>query len=229
MIEVAVNTKQVRRARNRARRKGLPANLSLQEWTETLQDFEQKCAYCGGGNIITLDHYIPLNCGGGSSIDNCVPCCPSCNLSKSGVLPEDAKLISRSAIQRVERYLELRRQGRRSSFEKIFLEEQGDEKKMHANYEEKANKRVTSKRVDQVLTSGERLTLFYDPQQVVLQISHTLPGDSPYPSSYQIAAQLTSTECLKLATKLLNAIAPPENELVLSSSQEVQTGNPWNI
>ncbi|GAA6619222.1 HNH endonuclease [Scytonema sp. NUACC26] len=45
--------------------------------------FELCCAYCGKATQCQLDHFVPVCKGGADSIDNLIPACPSCNLSKN--------------------------------------------------------------------------------------------------------------------------------------------------
>lgn len=45
--------------------------------------YEQRCAYCGASEELTLDHVMPISRGGSNSIDNCVPACWPCNSSKN--------------------------------------------------------------------------------------------------------------------------------------------------
>jgi 5-methylcytosine-specific restriction endonuclease McrA len=50
----------------------------------------QQCHYCeesaSEGNLATGDHVIPLSRGGTDTVENLVPCCKSCNSSKSDKL-----------------------------------------------------------------------------------------------------------------------------------------------
>lgn len=64
---------------HRARKLDLPATLTVDEWLETLEYFEWKCAYCRDGDYIILEHFIPLSMDGGTTQGNCVPACNSCN------------------------------------------------------------------------------------------------------------------------------------------------------
>ena len=52
-------------------------------WRKSIKDqWENKCAYCGSEENITLDHITP-QCKGGLDIKtNVVACCHSCNQSK---------------------------------------------------------------------------------------------------------------------------------------------------
>lgn len=65
-----------------ARKRGRPATLTLKQWLTTLQFFEGKCAYCQEQPYEVLEHFTPLAKGGGTTVDNCVPACHSCNKKK---------------------------------------------------------------------------------------------------------------------------------------------------
>lgn len=68
-------------ARRRARILEAPGFHSLDEWLERLAEFNGLCAYCL--NVAdTKDHVVALAVGGSDSIDNVVPACLSCNLTK---------------------------------------------------------------------------------------------------------------------------------------------------
>ena len=58
--------------------------LTIDEWNECLQYFDNSCAYCGANNIdiLSQDHVIPVSNGGGYVKNNIVPACKSCNSSK---------------------------------------------------------------------------------------------------------------------------------------------------
>ena len=52
-------------------------------WRKHIKDsWENKCAYCGSGENLTLDHIIPQSKGGTDVSKNVVCCCHSCNQSK---------------------------------------------------------------------------------------------------------------------------------------------------
>lgn len=52
-----------------------------------------KCAYCGTRNgKMTIDHIIPKSRGGGTSFENCVACCRTCNLKKGYHTPSEARM-----------------------------------------------------------------------------------------------------------------------------------------
>jgi hypothetical protein len=66
-------------ARAKARR--LEATLTYEEWDATLAFFCNRCAYCRGLWWM-VDHVTPLERGGGTTHDNCLPACGSCNRYK---------------------------------------------------------------------------------------------------------------------------------------------------
>ncbi len=86
---------------SRARTRGLAATLTLAEWLKTLDDFQARCAYCGGPFEV-LEHFIPLIQGGGTTADNCLPACLSCNSTKSGYTPEQ---FTRNPLDQLRAYL----------------------------------------------------------------------------------------------------------------------------
>lgn len=78
------NPEYVRTKRNKreARINNNPNTLTPAEWKEILELYEGKCIYCGSSKRITMDHIIPISKGGGTTKDNVVPACISCNSSK---------------------------------------------------------------------------------------------------------------------------------------------------
>lgn len=69
---------------SRAKRAGLEASLSFQEWIGILDRYSWKCAYCGG-RYEALEHVNPIFCGGGTTAQNCVPSCHACNSRKGAM------------------------------------------------------------------------------------------------------------------------------------------------
>lgn len=63
-----------------AKRAGTRHDLTMEQWLETLEYFDYKCAYCGG-NYEVIEHYLP-NHKAGTTVSNCVPACSSCNVMK---------------------------------------------------------------------------------------------------------------------------------------------------
>jgi hypothetical protein len=76
-----INKIQVQR-RN-AKKRLLPASLTTKQWGTCLEYFYNKCCYCGKEDSLTQDHFVPISQGGEYAANNIVPCCKSCNPSKS--------------------------------------------------------------------------------------------------------------------------------------------------
>lgn len=94
----------------RARRLGLSATLTTDEWMGTIKYFRHRCAYCQRNiRFTTLEHFIPLCHGGGTTAHNCVPSCVECNRKKHRYHPDKVKKIPREDLERVRQYLETRR------------------------------------------------------------------------------------------------------------------------
>ena len=52
-------------------------------WRQNIKDsWNNKCAYCGSEEDLTIDHIIPQCKGGADFTKNVVCCCKSCNQSK---------------------------------------------------------------------------------------------------------------------------------------------------
>jgi 5-methylcytosine-specific restriction endonuclease McrA len=106
----------VRQHLTRASKRDLPATLTVDQWLVTLKDFGGRCAYCYEKPYQVLEHFIPLELGGGTTVDNCVPACRSCNLTKGPWSPFDLPYYYTRNAQRilaiapkVKLYLETRR------------------------------------------------------------------------------------------------------------------------
>ncbi len=68
------------RLRIMARNRGIePIDALAKEWI--FERFEGQCAYCDQP-ATTVDHIIPIKCGGGSQRGNILPACRSCNSKK---------------------------------------------------------------------------------------------------------------------------------------------------
>lgn len=65
------------------RRTKIKGTVTLAEWKETLEYFDNSCAYCGSTDKITQDHIVPVANGGLNTKYNLVPACKSCNCSKN--------------------------------------------------------------------------------------------------------------------------------------------------
>ncbi len=77
----------LRSALTRARAAHLPATLTVEQWDETVAFFNDRCAFCGGAWCL-VEHATPIALGGGTTVDNCLPACNSCNVSKGRRMPE---------------------------------------------------------------------------------------------------------------------------------------------
>jgi hypothetical protein len=64
----------------RAKQAGAQHDLTLEQWLETLEYFDNKCAYCGGKYEV-IEHYLPVS-QAGTTVSNCVPACLQCNVMK---------------------------------------------------------------------------------------------------------------------------------------------------
>lgn len=64
-------------------RNGLLGTYSAEEWLECCEFFDNKCAYCGSTDKLTVDHIAPVSKGGANRIYNLVPACQHCNSSKN--------------------------------------------------------------------------------------------------------------------------------------------------
>ena len=74
-------------AMRRAVKVGLPATFTTEDWTDVLDLFGHKCAYCGKDGKLHQDHFIPVTRGGGYEMGNIVPACHSCNSRKNAKDP----------------------------------------------------------------------------------------------------------------------------------------------
>lgn len=101
---------RVQAQRIRAENKDLPATLTLEEWLQTLADFNGLCAYCQERPFEHLEHFIPIDAGGGTTIDNCIPACGKCNWSKGADDPDlpQMEFFVNDPRERVRNYLAAR-------------------------------------------------------------------------------------------------------------------------
>lgn len=94
----------------RAAQAGLTGDLSLDQWMETVADFNGLCAYCQERPFEHLEHFIPIDAGGGTTVGNVVPACGRCNWSKGSDDPDLPQLtfFSNDPRERVRQYLAAR-------------------------------------------------------------------------------------------------------------------------
>lgn len=71
-------------ARRRARKAGAPVNdLTVAQWREIKEAYQQRCAYCGKtSERLEMEHITPLAAGGSHTASNIVPACKTCNRHK---------------------------------------------------------------------------------------------------------------------------------------------------
>lgn len=76
--------RRLNKQRRRARIAQLPHTLTVEEWYETLEYFNNECAYCGDSECnLEQEHVIPVVKGGGYTQENIIPACGTCNSSKN--------------------------------------------------------------------------------------------------------------------------------------------------
>ena len=75
--------------RRRAKIRNLPATLTVREWNQILELFDNSCAYCGELGELHQDHFIPVALDGAYVMGNIIPACPFCNQSKNATHPKE--------------------------------------------------------------------------------------------------------------------------------------------
>lgn len=74
-------------ARRRAKKARQPATLTAEQARRALS--AGHCFYCEGHKQLGIDHFIPLDRGGGTTLANSVAACSRCNSAKGTKLPQD--------------------------------------------------------------------------------------------------------------------------------------------
>lgn len=97
IVERRTIVQHLRRTKNLNR----PATLTVRQWLKTCNHFNWNCAYCQNNFYQVLEHFISLRCGGGTTYNNCVPACQSCN-----VLKDMSPHKIQQNIENVRKYLE---------------------------------------------------------------------------------------------------------------------------
>ena len=82
-------SKSTRQNRRRARLAGVLATLTVAQWEAILALHGGKCSYCGRSGKLTQDHVVPLSKGGGTTAENIVPACVTCNAKKGARTPSE--------------------------------------------------------------------------------------------------------------------------------------------
>lgn len=114
--------KQVAACNKRAREKGVEGTLSVFEWQRSLDYFAGVCAYCQKSLALTIDHFVPIAFGGGTTYSNCVPCCYFCNTRKGSAYPEGeaVSFIAPEQLEHVRSYLVEIGNRHQESFKKLY-------------------------------------------------------------------------------------------------------------
>ena len=77
-------------ARRRARKKSVAFTLTHEQWQAILKQYRYRCAYCDKKmKNLHAEHVIPISKGGGTTPDNIVPACISCNSRKRDREPDN--------------------------------------------------------------------------------------------------------------------------------------------
>jgi 5-methylcytosine-specific restriction endonuclease McrA len=87
----------------RAQKAHLLATLTLDRWLYTISFFDGLCAYCQKTPYKCMDHFVPLELGGGTTWDNMVPACHGCNHRKGSKPPE--QVLKADELERVRVFL----------------------------------------------------------------------------------------------------------------------------
>jgi hypothetical protein len=92
----------------RAQDANLSATLTFNQWMRAIEYFGRLCAYCLFCRFEVLDHWVPIQDGGGTTVDNCLPACKKCNEVKVAYSPlrdDIACVLSRGAVFRALVYI----------------------------------------------------------------------------------------------------------------------------
>ena len=82
-LESSRQISQIHRQKRRARKQANHhVGYTLSQVKCLQQQFDNRCAYCGVTEKLTLDHFIPVSKGGPDCIGNLLPVCGQCNSSK---------------------------------------------------------------------------------------------------------------------------------------------------
>lgn len=76
----------IRQQHREAGKRNLENTLTMNEWENIKERFNNSCAYCGKVSILEQEHFIPLTKGGEYATSNIIPACKSCNCSKNDKL-----------------------------------------------------------------------------------------------------------------------------------------------
>jgi len=197
--------RQLYNLRLRARQRGLPADLYLLAWQETLEDFQGRCAYCDSDAAFTIDHFQPMALDGPTSIENCLPCCQFCNQLKGARPPEQVFHVPKERIEQLQLYLKRRGTGVRGWPPPRVRSEHT----ASITFNKKKEKCMTVQETHRSkisLPHGREAIIFTTPSQVVLHLQqHKVSDDDLLSPVVNVAAALTPQECFALSSELLRA------------------------
>ncbi|MBA2677554.1 MAG: HNH endonuclease [Ktedonobacteraceae bacterium] len=192
----------LRRARRAAAKRELAASLTIDDWNQTCADMEYRCAYCGTAASMdaSLDHFLPMACGGGTTVTNCVLSCRECNRRKGNDRPETFLSHDPERLARLQYYLAHRRSWPSTQpFWSFALQRE----------EEYPLNRDEMQSTSYSLMTGAELSLYNDERHTVLQLRYpAAPETDPLASGFQVAALLAPSECVALAASLLLYASP---------------------
>ena len=102
---IAREHRRVEKALTRAYDLNQPATLTTFEWIDKMLANDMKCHYCDVWNANTLEHVVPLRLGGGTTADNCIPCCKRCNQFADTFMNHIDRAIDNGLIATVHRVI----------------------------------------------------------------------------------------------------------------------------
>src|SRR5438105_3230270 len=82
--------------KHRALRLAAEGSFTAGEWTELVDSYSGRCAYCGDNAKLEPDHRVALSRGGSNRIANILPACHRCNARKHRMTEAEfrARLLS---------------------------------------------------------------------------------------------------------------------------------------
>lgn len=89
----------------RARSLNTEASLTIEQWEQTIKDFDGLCAYCLECPFDVLEHFVPVAFAG-TTVTNCVPACCRCNCIKGDRTGDGLiSAFGKDTINRISQYL----------------------------------------------------------------------------------------------------------------------------
>lgn len=85
--------KAFQQAHRKTRRARLPSTRTYKQWKTVVTFFDDRCAYCALSSWLFIEHATPIARGGGTTIDNCLPSCKSCNSAKQARTIEECLAV----------------------------------------------------------------------------------------------------------------------------------------